>query len=213
MVETPILSNFGKVNTKQLRQWYKDFIQDCPSGYMTKEEFKHIYGQFFPSGDPTRFVDYVFNVFDIDKNGVITFKEFILAISITTRGTVEEKLNWAFSLYDFDSDGYVSRDEMLDIVRAIHRMHGKDGDTAERDAAQNRVDELFTKLDTDRDGKLSREEFCKGFKNDAWIIKALLMKSPLAGAGSTTTLNIPSGDNEGPRRTSTCQASVGNGLH
>ncbi|GIY36568.1 calcium-binding protein NCS-1 [Caerostris extrusa] len=46
---------------------------------------------FFPSGDPTRFVDYVFNVFDIDKNGVITFKEFILAISITTRGTVEEK--------------------------------------------------------------------------------------------------------------------------
>ncbi|GIY36566.1 calcium-binding protein NCS-1 [Caerostris extrusa] len=62
-------------------------------------------------------------------------------------------------------------------------MHGKDGDTAERDAAQNRVDELFTKLDTDRDGKLSREEFCKGFKNDAWIIKALLMKSPPGRGG------------------------------
>ena len=37
---------------------------------------------------------------------------------------------------------------MLDIVRAIHRMHGKQGDTAERDAAQEKVDRLFTKLDT-----------------------------------------------------------------
>ncbi|XP_035210873.1 neuronal calcium sensor 1-like isoform X2 [Stegodyphus dumicola] len=179
---------------------------------MTKEEFKHIYGQFFPSGDPTRFVDYVFNVFDIDKNGVITFKEFILAISITTRGTIEEKLNWAFSLYDFDSDGYVTRDEMLDIVRAIHRMHGKEGDTAERDAAQQRVDQLFTKLDTDKDGKLSREEFCKGFKNDTWIIKALLMRSPLASS-STPSLAPASSETEVSRRSSTCTASIGNGLH
>ncbi|GBN98299.1 hypothetical protein AVEN_39225-1 [Araneus ventricosus] len=76
---------------------------------------------------------------------------------------------------------------MLDIVRAIHRMHGKDGDTTETDAAQKRVDELFTKLDTDKDGKLSREEFCKGFKNDAWIIKALLMKSPLVASSTTST--------------------------
>ncbi|XP_054710517.1 neuronal calcium sensor 1-like [Uloborus diversus] len=179
---------------------------------MTKEEFKHIYGQFFPSGDPTRFVDYVFNVFDIDKNGVITFKEFILAISITTRGTIEEKLNWAFSLYDFDSDGYVTRDEMYDIVKAIHRMHGKEGDTAERDAAEQRVDQLFTKLDTDGDGKLSRDEFCKGFKNDTWIIKALLLRSPLA-AQSTTSLSIPTSDEDAGRRSSTCKASVGNGLH
>lgn len=201
------LTNF---NAKQLRQWYKDFVQDCPSGYMTKEEFKHIYGQFFPAGDPTRFVDYVFNVFDIDKNGVITFKEFILAISITTRGTVEEKLNWAFSLYDFDSDGYVTREEMLDIVSAIHRMHGK-GDTAERDAAQDKVDRLFTKLDSDNDGKLSREEFCKGFKNDTWIIKALLMKSPLSSSDSSNSLGTPEPETAG--RSSTCTASVGNGLH
>ncbi|XP_042906947.1 neuronal calcium sensor 1 isoform X2 [Parasteatoda tepidariorum] len=180
---------------------------------MTKEEFKHIYGQFFPSGDPTRFVDYVFNVFDIDKNGVITFKEFILAISITTRGTIEEKLNWAFSLYDFDSDGYVSREEMLDIVRAIYRMHGKEGEPEEKTAAHQRVDELFTKLDTDQDGKLSREEFCKGFKNDAWIIKALLLKSPLAST-STTSLLIPESETSPKKSSSTsCTASVGNGLH
>lgn len=31
------------------------------------QEFRKIYGQFFPCGDPTKFVDYIFNVFDEDK--------------------------------------------------------------------------------------------------------------------------------------------------
>lgn len=197
------LQKATQFNAKQLRKWYKDFIDDCPSGYMTKEEFKQIYGQFFPSGDPTRFVDYVFNVFDIDKNGVITFKEFILAISITTKGTVEEKLTWSFSLYDFDNDGYVSRSEMLDIVRAIHRMHGKDtsNPSKDRDAAQRIVDQMFNKLDTNGDGKLSKEEFTRGFKNDPWIMRALLTKTPLHGLA-------PSKDNDARRRISTCPMTV-----
>lgn len=59
------------------------------------------------------------------QNGVITFKEFIRAISITTKGSIDEKLNWAFDLYDIDNDGFVTRAEMLDIVTAIYVLHGK----------------------------------------------------------------------------------------
>ena len=56
---------------------------------------------------------------------MITFKEFIRAISITTKGSIDEKLNWAFDLYDIDNDGYVTRAEMLDIVTAIYVLHGE----------------------------------------------------------------------------------------
>jgi Ca2+-binding EF-hand superfamily protein len=99
---------------------------------LTKEEFQKIYKQFFPFGDPSSFADYVFNVFDADKSGTIDFKEFICALSVTSRGKMEDKLDWAFQLYDIDGDGKISYEEMLAIVEAIYKMVCEDASGAKR---------------------------------------------------------------------------------
>lgn len=36
-----------------------------------------------------------------------------MGLSILLRGTVQEKLNWAFNLYDINKDGYITKEVRL----------------------------------------------------------------------------------------------------
>merc|ERR1712230_334428 len=136
---------------KELKQWYKGFVRDCPSGQLDKESFSKIYAQFFPFGDPSTFANYVFDVFDNDKSGTIDFREFITALSVTSRGDLDDKLKWAFQLYDIDGDGFIT-----------------DEDTPEK-----RVTKIFNTMDFNQDHKLTYEEFAEGSKKDPTIVQAL----------------------------------------
>ena len=138
---------------------------------LTKAEFQKIYKQFFPFGDPSSFADYVFNVFDADKSGSIDFKEFICALSVTSRGKMEDKLDWAFQLYDIDGDGKISYDEMLAIVEAIYKMVGSMVKLPEdEDTPEKRVKKIFRMMDKDENGSLDMAEFKVGPSRwPAWL--------------------------------------------
>ena len=107
---------FLKTNTRYdedtIQQWYKGFMKDCPEGKLSPPMFIKIYSKCFPTGNAEEFCAHVFRTFDSDKNGTIDFKEFLLAIDVSTEesfilfskytlqvtssGSPEEKLNWAF---------------------------------------------------------------------------------------------------------------------
>ncbi|KAK6195473.1 neuronal calcium sensor 1 [Patella vulgata] len=160
----------------EIRQWYKGFMKDCPDGKLTLIGFSKIYQQFFPYGDPSKFATFVFNVFDENKDGYIEFGEFLQALSVTSRGNVEEKLKWAFKLYDIDNDGFITKVELLDIVEAIYQMVGGMVNLPEdENTPEKRVNRIFAVMDKNKDNKLTFDEFLEGSKEDPTIIQALTL--------------------------------------
>lgn len=46
----------------------------------------------------------------------VKLQEFLLAINVTSSGTPEQKLEWAFRMYDIDGNGTIDEKEMIKII-------------------------------------------------------------------------------------------------
>uniref|UniRef100_A0A674K951 Potassium voltage-gated channel interacting protein 1 n=1 Tax=Terrapene triunguis TaxID=2587831 RepID=A0A674K951_9SAUR len=160
-------TNFTK---RELQVLYRGFKNECPSGVVNEETFKQIYAQFFPhGGEPpgdshltyaSMYAHYLFNAFDTAQTGSVKFEGFVMALSTLLRGTVHEKLRWTFNLYDINKDGYINKEEMMDIVKAIYDMMGKyTYPVLKQDAPRLHVEVFFQKMDKNKDGVVTLDEF------------------------------------------------------
>ena len=153
-------------SNSEIKDWYKGFKKDYPHGYLTIDEFKQIYGNFYPGGNASKFAENTFRVFDHNNDGKIDFREFMIGLSMSSKGSFDDKMKWIFQLYDTNNNGLISKDEMLVIVQSIREMSTGDVDSS---AAKKQVDRIYKKVDLNSDGQLSLEEFMVLAKSDPTV--------------------------------------------
>jgi hypothetical protein len=95
-------------------------------------------------------------IFDEDGGGDVDFQEFVTGLSaFSSKGNKEQKLQFAFKVYDIDRDGYISNGELFIVLKMMVGSNLKD------QQLQQIVDKTIMEADLDKDGKISFEEFTK----------------------------------------------------
>ncbi|KAM5286297.1 guanylyl cyclase-activating protein 2 [Hipposideros larvatus] len=170
----------GEMDVGELQEWYKKFVVECPSGTLFMHEFKRFF-KVSGNEEAAQYVEDMFRAFDKNGDNTIDFLEYVAALNLVLRGTLEHKLKWTFKIYDKDRNGCIDRLELLDIVEVIYKL--KKACSVETEAEQQGqlltpeevVDRIFLLVDENGDGQLSLNEFIEGARRDKWVMKMLQM--------------------------------------
>ncbi|NXH86402.1 EFCB1 protein, partial [Edolisoma coerulescens] len=115
-------------------------------------------------------LDRVFSVFDGDNDGCITVAEWVEGLGVLLRGTLDEKIKYCFQVYDLNGDGYISREEMFQMLKNSLLIQSADEEPDE--GIKDLVEIALKKMDHDHDGKLSFTDFEKAVKDENLLLEA-----------------------------------------
>jgi len=156
---------------QELQRWYKKFMSDYPSGQMNLKEFMVLFSKIYKTKKAKQLAEHIFRAFDTTGDNKISFKELMVNLSITSRGTKREKLEWAFRVYDFDGSGYITVDEVHQIMLATQTVKKPEEGITPLDA--EKVMKMFLVMDENSDGQLTLDEFIAGVQKYPWFIDML----------------------------------------
>lgn len=135
---------------KKLKKRF-DKMDTNKNGKLSVEEIMTI-----PGLEHNPLVSRVIETFDTNNDGEINFMEFVQGISrFSVKTSKEDKLRFAFNIYDIDNDGFISNGELFTVLKIMV------GENLDDINLQQIVDKTIVYADEDGDGKLSFEEFKK----------------------------------------------------
>ncbi|CAO2170525.1 unnamed protein product [Urochloa humidicola] len=138
---------------------------------INKEEF-HV-ALFRNKKKQNLFVDRVFDLFDQKRNGVIEFGEFVRSLNVFHPDAPEEqKVAFAFKLYDLRQTGFIERNELKEMVLALLDESELD---ITSDAVEMIVDRTFDQADTKGDGRIDQEEWTAFAKDNPYVLRNMTL--------------------------------------
>ena len=140
-----IASRLDENEIQNLRKVFKSFDK-CEDGQITYEELKQGLVQFNPSKFAESEIKELFDKIDVDKNGKIDYTEFLAATVQESNYLKKEKLFEAFSMFDKDNSGFITKDEILKALKAEKTQ-------------EKEVEKCIQAVDKDGDGRIDYKEF------------------------------------------------------
>merc|ERR1712241_1203759 len=157
-------NNFTEDDIKNL---VKTFKMEFPHGNINKRGTIEAIRKVFPRYDADCVMKNIFEIFDTLNTGKVNQDEILWVFSMAMNGTVQEKLQWLFKLYDKDGNREISQEEMEDvfvkmckIVEKTEIDHMKKHKKLEEEERRQKA--LALERKREREMRKAREELYEG---------------------------------------------------
>ncbi|WJX92498.1 Calcineurin B-like protein 4 [Trifolium repens] len=155
-----------------LKELYKKLSTSIVKNGLIQKEELH-FALFRSRNKRNLFVDRMFDLFDVNRNGHIEFGEFIRSLSIFhPKAPQEDKIKYAFKLYDLRHTGYIEREELKEMVLAI--LVESDVVLSD-DVVETIVDKTFLEADSKGDDRIDLEEWNEYVRKNPSLLKNMTL--------------------------------------
>ncbi|GER57585.1 calcineurin B [Striga asiatica] len=159
-VEHAVLASETNFNINEVEALYILFEQLSSSivddgQTIHKEEF--LLALFNCSSKKNILAERLFELFDIKRNGVIGFGEFVRSLNVFHPDTPQaDKIEFAFRMYDLRHTGYIEREELKEMVMAT--LSESELSISDEDI-EAIVNKTLEEADLNGDGKIDLDEW------------------------------------------------------
>ncbi|XP_051171904.1 calaxin-like [Leptopilina boulardi] len=120
---------------------------------------------------PHLLVDRVFSAIDKKDLSSITIDQWIEGFSIMLKGTLDERIEFAYKVYDLMKTDSLKKEQIFPMMRGCLIMPKPDEDPDEM--VKDLLDLMLKKLDFDRNGRVSQLEFTQIVKKNELFLECM----------------------------------------
>lgn len=148
------------MSENDVKEAYKGFKKENKADKINLAKFTKLVASMNTNkGDATEYSKHFFRALDTNNDNKVSFKEVMVGFHyLSPQGSQEERLKIVFKMYDASKTKTLDQDDVKILTKAQYDLQGK---TLTDTECEEKVKNIFSQCDLNKDGKITEDEFLK----------------------------------------------------
>jgi len=117
-----LLKDTTEMEENEIVEKHDNFLEKHPDGNISKKSFDQLLSECLTKSSRKKLRSHLWRIYDLNMDGVVDFKEFMVVLKVMSEGSAEENLRQIFRFFDVNLNGYIDKLELDRVVRDLQAL-------------------------------------------------------------------------------------------
>ena len=159
--------------TFMIKQFGEFAEQTEPKNCMDREQFLAGLEILGTHETDQEILDKMFTLYDETGDEIVPYKEFCCGASVLTRGNVNDKISFAFQLWDYEGKGSISQKDCIKCLKLLIRLWISWRQDIDKQQISHMVENIYSEAELNADNSLDYVEYVSAICNHPTLVNFL----------------------------------------